>query len=202
MKPWLRLKSVQLFSDRWLTIRADDCQLPNGKTLSPYYVIEEKDWVHVFAIASDGRVLTVKQYRHAGNAVCTELPGGVLDAGETPEEAARRELLEETGFEATTWTTIGSVFANPARQTNRVHVFIAEGLNAGGAQRLDESEEIEHDFLDVEAIKSSIRDGSFSQSLHIASFYLCQEHMASRSSSEPGVDGHEDRHSASEPSAS
>jgi 8-oxo-dGTP pyrophosphatase MutT (NUDIX family) len=115
MKPWRLLKSATLFSDRWLTLRADECALPNGKTLSPYYVLEERDWVHVFAIASDGRVLTVTQYRYAGNAVCMEFPGGALDAGETPEQAARRELLEETGFEATTWTNVGSVFANPAR---------------------------------------------------------------------------------------
>jgi ADP-ribose pyrophosphatase YjhB (NUDIX family) len=130
-----------------------------------------------------------------------ELPGGVLDAGETPEEAARRELLEETGFEARTWTNVGSVFANPARQTNRVHVFIAEGLNAGGAQKLDESEKIEHEFVEVDVVKSSIRDGSFSQSLHIASFYLCQELIGSRGASAPGVDGHRERHAAAQPSA-
>jgi len=180
MKPWLRLKSETLVSDHWLTLRADDCQLPNGKRLNPYYVLEERDWVQICALAADSRVLTVKQFRYAGNAVCVELPGGVVDAGETPLVAARRELLEETGFAAATWTAVGTVFTNPSRHTNRMHVFLAEGLDSGGRQSLDDSEEIEHEFLAISAIKSGIRDGSFSQALHIAGFYLCQEFLTTR----------------------
>jgi 8-oxo-dGTP pyrophosphatase MutT (NUDIX family) len=180
MRPWLRIKSETLLSDRWLTVRADDCELPNGRTLSPYYVLEEKDWVHVFAVAPDARVLTVRQYRYAANTTCLELPGGIIDEGETPLAAARRELLEETGFEATTWTKVATVFANPARQTNQLHIYLAEGLNAGGEQSFDESEEIVHELLDVAVIRAGIRDGSFSQALHIASFYLCQEFLAQR----------------------
>jgi 8-oxo-dGTP pyrophosphatase MutT (NUDIX family) len=184
MTPWRRLKSTQLVKDRWLTLRADDCQLPNGKTLTPYYVLEEPELVHVLALASDGAVLTVTQYRYAGDAVCIELPGGIVDQGETPAAAARRELREETGYEAATWTKIASPFANPARQTNRVHIFLAEDLNAGGPQQLDEAEQISHQFLTVKELKAKIREGLFSQALHIASFFLCQEVVASRSARE------------------
>ncbi len=180
IRPWRRLGSETVLSDRWITLRADDCELPGGQRLNPYYVLEEKDWVQVYAIAPDSRVLTVRQFRYAGNAICVELPGGIVDPGETPLAAARRELLEETGFEAASWTQVAMVFANPARQTNHVHIFLAEGLAEGGPQHLEDSEELEHELMEVSAIKARIRDGSFSQALHIAGFYLCQEFLATR----------------------
>jgi len=180
MKPWRTISSKLLIRDQWLTLRADECELSNGTILSPYYVLEERDWVQICALGSDGRVLTVTQFRYAGNEVCLELPGGIMDLGETPLDAARRELLEETGFEAERWTHVGSVFANPARQTNRMHVFLAERLNAGGEQRLDDSEEITHELLEIDTIKARIQDGSFSQATHIAGFYMSLELISAR----------------------
>jgi ADP-ribose pyrophosphatase len=108
------------------------------------------------------------------------LPSGVVDEGETPLTGARRELLQETGFQAAKWTSVASVFANPARQTNRLHVFLAEGLNEGGAQAIEDSEDILHELVELQAIKAGIREGSFSQALHIASFYLCLEFLQLR----------------------
>jgi 8-oxo-dGTP pyrophosphatase MutT (NUDIX family) len=149
--------------------------------LDPYYVIEDNDWVHIFALGPQGHVLTVSQYRYAAQTVVTELPGGIVDAGEAPLATAKRELLEETGFRAARWTPLGWAYANPARQTNRVHMFLAQELDAGGAQSLDASEDIEHAFLRADEIKAQIRDGRFTQMHHIATFYLCLEHLAARS---------------------
>jgi len=180
IKPWRQTNSSYLVQDPYLTLRADACELPSGKQLDPYYVIESNDWVHVFALGPQGRVLTVTQYRYAAQAICTELPGGIVDAGETPLAAAQRELLEETGFRAAHWVELGWTYANPARQTNRVHMFFAEQLDAGGPQTLDAAEEIEHDFLEPAHIKALIRQGTFSQSMHVATFYLCLDYLATR----------------------
>jgi len=180
MKPWRRLSSETVLSSPWLTLRADECELPNGKRLYPYYVLEEQDWVQIYAVAADSRVLTVRQYRYAGNAVCVELPAGIVEAGETPLAAARRELLEETGLTAAAWTHVATMFANPARQTNHLHVFLAERLHRGEQPVLEDSEELECEFIEISAIKTGIRNGSFSQALHVAGFYLCQEFLAAR----------------------
>ena len=163
-----------------MTLHAEACRLGNGVVLDPYYVIEERDWVHVYARAADGRLLTVTQYRHPAGLFCTELPGGVVDAGEAPLAAAQRELREETGYGAARWEEVGRLWANPARQTNRVHIFLAEGLDAGGAQSLDEGEEIVHRFETEDEVKAGIAAGAFGQALHVASFFLVGAHLRAR----------------------
>jgi 8-oxo-dGTP pyrophosphatase MutT (NUDIX family) len=180
MKAWKTIGSTKLIEDRWLTLRADKCLLPNGAAIEPYYVVEERAWIHVMAVDALGRILTVRQYRYAADVVCTELPGGVVDAGEAPLEAAVRELREETGFSASRWELVGEVFANPARQTNKIHIFLAEDLHAEGEQCLDESEEIMWQFESESEIRARIKTQDFSQSLHIASFYMALERLQSR----------------------
>jgi len=131
----------------------------------------KQTWVHVFAQADDGSILTVKQFRYTAKEVCIELPGGVIDEGETHLIAAQRELLEETGYAATLWQSGGTMYGNPARQTNTIHLFFATGLRLKGEQQLDVSEDIEFDFLSIPEIQQKIEANEFSQALHIASFY-------------------------------
>ena len=178
MKTWRCLSSKSLIKDEWLSLRADTCQLPNGQIIEPYYVLEHPECVHVFAQNEQGHVLVVRQYRYATNTVCVELPGGLVDEGEAVVNAAKRELLEETGYVATQWIHAGKSYANPARQTNWVHVYIATGLKATALQQLDNTEDIMFEFLPISDIKKLIVNGSFSQALHIASFYMSLEQLA------------------------
>ena len=114
MTSWKRLSSKKIVSDRWLSLRADTCELPSGRVLESYYVLEEKEYVHIYAQNEQGRILIVQQYRYAADAVCFELPGGVAEDGETLLEAAKRELLEETGYVAESWTNSRAVVCQPS----------------------------------------------------------------------------------------
>jgi ADP-ribose pyrophosphatase len=180
MRPWKRLSSRDIVSSRWLRVSEDRCELASGLILDPFFVIHEPEWVHVAALAGDGKLLTVRQYRYAGDAFCTEFPGGVVDEGEEPIHAAQRELLEETGYIAEQWEYAGWLFANPAKQTNKVHLFVAWEISQIAPQKLDTSEDIEFAFMSQTAIQDSINAGDFSQALHVASFYRAVSHLASR----------------------
>ena len=174
MKPWKRLARRVIHRDQWISLCGDTCQLSSGVVLEPYYVLEERHWVHAVAVDESGRFLLVRQYRYAADVFCREFPGGIVDAGEEPLVAARRELLEETGYETEEWTALPPVYANPARQTNRVYAFVAKKLRRVAPQSLDLAEEIECEFATRAEVDRRIRSGDFTQSTHIATFYLAQ----------------------------
>jgi 8-oxo-dGTP pyrophosphatase MutT (NUDIX family) len=172
-KPWQQVSSQTVLQDRWMTLRADVCELSDGHRIEPYYVIEERDWAHCLAVTPDNRIILVRQYRHAAGVFCTELPGGVIDDGESPLQAVQRELHEETGYAADDWLALGSFYANPARQTNRVHLFVARDARLAGEPDPDPGEELVVLSVSVDEVVGMIAAGEFSQGLHIASFYRC-----------------------------
>jgi len=139
---WRVTRSETLIKDRWIHLRADDCVTPGGVVIAPYYVLECPDWVHVIALTDNDEVVLVREYRHAMGDFCLGLPAGVVDAADAdPEQAARRELKEEAGFEAREWRRVARLQAEPARQGNWIHVFLARGLTGGLARGLEPGEE-------------------------------------------------------------
>jgi 8-oxo-dGTP pyrophosphatase MutT (NUDIX family) len=171
IRSWTVNRSSTIIRDRWIDLRADDCTTPAGVRISPYYVLRYPDWAHSICLDQDNRVCVVKQYRHGALRVMMELPGGVVEAGEDPLMAAKRELLEETGIRATQWRACGNFSPNPATHTNRFHVFACR-VQSIEAPHPDDSEEIQSGFLTLAQIRAAIDSGEFGQLLHIGA--LCR----------------------------
>ena len=102
-RKWKVLESEYLIRRPWLTARRDRAELPDGRINNEYYVLEYPDWVNIIAVTEDGDIVLERQYRHGLGNTCYELPCGVIEKGETPLEAAKRELLEETGYAGGQW---------------------------------------------------------------------------------------------------
>ena len=165
---WKILQSEYLFRRPWLTARRDKVLLPDGRINPEYYVVEYPDWVNVIARTRDGMFVMERQYRHAVGMTCYELPCGVMEAGETPQEAARRELSEETGYTGGNWREILTITPNPSSMSNFTHCFVAEGVELTGKPHLDATEELEVHLLTEEEVLTLLRENQLIQSLMIA----------------------------------
>ena len=128
---WTVLESEYLFRRPWLTARRDKVRLPNGNINPEFYVLEYPDWVNVIAITDEGRFIIERQYRHGIGSAGWEIPAGVCEKGETPEQAARRELLEETGYGDGEWTLSLVSAPNASTSNNHCYSFVATGGHRG-----------------------------------------------------------------------
>jgi 8-oxo-dGTP pyrophosphatase MutT (NUDIX family) len=141
--------------------------MPNGNVVPAFYVNEYPDWVNAFALTKDNKVVMVKQYRHGVGEVGVELPGGVAEDGETPEQAVRREMKEETGFEFESVEYLGKISANPSTTNNYMHMFLATGGDKVAEQQLDETEEVDVELMSIQEVKNLIKENKIVQSLHV-----------------------------------
>ena len=152
----------------WLTARRDKVELPDGRVIEEYYVLEYPDWVNVIAITKEGQFVMERQYRHGLGVHSTELPCGVMEKGEEPLEAARRELLEETGYAGGEWTKLMAIGPNPGSQNNLTHCFLAVGVEKIAEQSLDDTEELTVHLMSEAEVKSLLENNQICQALMVA----------------------------------
>lgn len=179
-KAWRVLRSEYLIKRPWLTARRDELELPDGRIVPEYYVLEYPDWVNVIAITADGHFVMERQYRHALGCTCFELPCGVMEEGETPLEAAKRELAEETGYGSGEWRELMVLSANPSTMTNLTHCFLATGVERVTEQHLDPTEELSVHLLSRDEVLGLLRNNEMMQSLMVAPLmtYLSHDVLA------------------------
>ena len=171
IRKWTVLESEYLIRRPWLTARRDKVRLPNGVINPEYYVLEYPDWINIIAITVDGRMVFERQYRHGRGEVGYEIPAGVCEPGETPEQAARRELLEETGFGGGSWRLNMVAAPNPSTSTNLCYSFIATGVHKIGNQRLEATEDIAVHLLYEDEVLHLMREGKIIQAPMLCSLW-------------------------------
>lgn len=157
---WKTLSSEVIISrPPWLTVRQDRVQLPDGRVNPEFYVLEYPDWVNVIAITDDGKFVMERQYRQGLGETCVEICAGVMEKGEDPEAAARRELQEETGYVGGTWRKLMTISGNPSTTDNLTHCFVAEEVHDSGLRHLDSTEDIEVELMtEAEVYDLLLRD--------------------------------------------
>jgi 8-oxo-dGTP pyrophosphatase MutT (NUDIX family) len=151
-KSWSLLGSRPVFEHRIFSLRYDRYRVEPTGSESDFVVMESRDWVNVVPLTPEGHVVLVRQYRHGIRRVSLEVPGGIIDPGETPEQAGLRELREETGYVAERIRLLGRVAPNPAIQENWCYFYLAEGCRPSAPPTPEEFERIEvevHPLADI-----------------------------------------------------
>jgi ADP-ribose pyrophosphatase len=170
-KPWKVLSSQVNKSFRIFNLRIDRAHSPRTQAAHDFYILESTDWVNVIPITSRGEVVLIRQYRHGTKEVTLEIPGGIVEPGDTPETAARRELVEETGFKEREMIFLGSVHPNPAFLTNRCFTYLATDVAEVQTQEQDDKEDIEVEVKSLEDVPRLIQRGEITHALVLAAFY-------------------------------
>jgi len=136
-----------------------------GRPLHDAFTFAMRDWVSIVPVATDGRFVFVRQYRHGIDAPTLEVPGGLIDEGQTPADAALRELREETGYGGGRMARLGATRPNPALQDNWHHMFLLAGAERLGDPHFDHGEYCEVVLLTRDELRNCIRNGDITHAL-------------------------------------
>ena len=174
---WERLRSEKLYETPYFALRSDRLRLPGGAIKDPYYVVERPDAAIIFPLTREGEVVLVRQYRPPLERMELGLPAGLVEEGEEPEAAARRELLEETGHSGGEWELLGTLASPPSLKDNWAYLFLARGVEETSAPDPDEHELVEVVKASAEALLGLIRDGEIVSSSGVAAIMLALERL-------------------------
>ena len=176
MKKWKTLKSKYILKNPWLNVRQDKCQMPNGKEIDNFFVLERPDWILVFPVTKNKEVILVKQYKHGIGKIILELPaGGVDESDRSTLAAAKRELREETGYSGGAWSKEGEWIHEPSGQTNKITFYIAKNVKKKFKQSFDITEDIEVIKVPIKSMRRMIEKGEIKTQGHIAAILIALE---------------------------
>ena len=174
---WERISSEKLLANPYFTVRSDRLKLPDGAVKDPYYVLERPDAAIVFPVTGAGEVVLVRQYRPPLEMMELGLPAGLVEPGEEPGAAARRELVEETGYAGGGWEELGSLASSPSLKDNWAYLFLARGVTRDSEQDLDEYERLELVHVPVGELPGLVYSGGIVSSSGVAAAMLALDRL-------------------------
>jgi 8-oxo-dGTP pyrophosphatase MutT (NUDIX family) len=170
IQPWEVLEERSVFKNPWLEVRVETCLTPSGAVVDDYTVCHYTDWAVAAARTPEGLFVLTRQWREGVQAISLEGPGGVIDPGETPEQAAVRELGEETGYHGVAQRRLLKVRPNPASQRNWFYAILVEQCVKVGDPLPDETERLETVLMTRSEILEAIGTGEMFHGLQVATF--------------------------------
>lgn len=171
IRPWRVTQSRTALDGRVFKVRRDTAINPRTDQPHDMYVLEQADWVNVIPLTADNHVVMIEQWRHGTRTVELETPGGLMEPGESFDGAGRRELLEETGYKPGEIIHLGTVFPNPAIQSNRQHYLLAKDCRKVAELDLDHAEDIVVRSVPLAEVPQLIRTGQIMHGIVIGGFY-------------------------------
>ncbi len=176
-KNWKLLDKMSLRDFRVVSVQEHVYEhVPSGKQKG-YVVCDSADWVFVIPVTPDNEVVFIRQFRHGRGEVVLEIPGGVMDPGETPEITGIRELKEETGYVPESVEMFGPLLPNPGLNTANFHIALARNCRPTSQPAPEPFEEIEIELRPLESVSEMISNGELTHALCIAAFAVTQAHQ-------------------------
>ncbi len=177
IRKWHILDSRKAANYKIFSIREEKAKNPRNGAVRDIVVLDFPEWISVIPITPEGEVVMVRQYRHGVREILLEIPGGLMDPQDPdPETAAKRELQEETGYTSDAVTLIGSLYPQPAVQSNRYHIFLAENALKTSETNFDEGEDLETVLVPLKKIPGMIRSGEIRHAMVVTAFYYLALH--------------------------
>jgi len=172
IKPWKKIRSTPVGDYRIFKLRSDVCLSPRTGKEHDFYVLDSVNWVNVLAVTPDQQLVMVEQYRHGSNTVELEIPGGMMDPGETDAVVtAGRELREETGYEGENARQLGKIWSNPAILSNRTYTVLIENCRLKHKVKFDGGEDLVTRLVPVAEVPKLVADEKIGHSLVVVALY-------------------------------
>ncbi len=170
---WEVMASRRIYrADPWIDLGVETVRLPDGRVVEDFHQLVLPDFVLVFTETREGKVIALNQYKHGPRRVSLSLPGGLVEKGEDPALAARRELLEETGYEGPDWSHLGSYWANANLGCGQGHFYLARGCRKVQEPKSGDLEDMEILLMERDDLKAAMTDGRIVLSNQVSAISL------------------------------